>query len=163
MAGKSEARQGGAGRPAGARKTIAHNRKAKFKFEVLETFEAGLVLTGTEVKTLRAGLASIEESYGRIQDGELFLIGARIEEYTHGNRANHEPNRRRKLLLKKREVARLHEKVAQKGFTIVPLELFFNERGWAKVKIALCRGKKVHDKRDAIRTKEARKEIRRVL
>ena len=166
MAGKSEGRKPEARQNKQTERTgksIALNRKARFKFEVLETFEAGLVLTGTEVKTLRAGLASIEEAYGRIIDGEAFLIGARIDEYTHGNRANHEPNRRRKLLLKKREIARLFEKMAQKGFTLVPLEMFFSERGWVKLKVALCRGKKIHDKRETIRTKEAHKEIRRVL
>jgi SsrA-binding protein len=138
---------------------IAENRKARFKFEVLETWEAGLVLRGTEVKTLRGGKVSLDEAYGRIDGDEVFLIGAHIAEYTHGNRQNHEPTRRRKLLLHKREINKLKAKVTQRGLTLVPLALYFNERGIAKLTLALCRGKNIGDKRDVQRKREAVREI----
>jgi SsrA-binding protein len=143
------------------RKVVAENKRARHKFEVLQTFEAGLVLVGTEVKTLRDGRASIEEGYGRVDDDEIWLVGAHIDEYSHGNRSNHEPRRRRKLLLKKSEIKKLKAGVTQRGFTIVPLSLWFSPRGHAKVTIALCRGKKIHDKRETLRAKEARREMRR--
>ena len=142
---------------------VALNRKARFEFEVLETVECGLVLQGTEVKTLRSGRASIEEAWAKIQDDELWLIGAHIEEYTHGNRENHEPTRRRKLLLRRSEIRKLKAKTGQKGLTLVPLDLHFNERGYAKLTLALGRGKKLHDKRDTMKKREAAKEIRRAL
>jgi SsrA-binding protein len=143
------------------RKVVAENKRARHKFEVLQTFEAGLVLVGTEVKTLRAGRASIEEGYGRVDADEIWLVGAHIDEYSHGNRSNHEPRRRRKLLLRKSEIKKLKAGVTQRGFTIVPLSLWFSPRGHAKVTIALCRGKKIHDKRETLRAKEARREMRR--
>ena len=122
------------------RVVVAKNRKARHQYEVLETFEAGILLVGTEVKTMRGGKVSIEEAYGRIDGDEVFLIGAHIEEYTHGNRQNHDPTRRRKLLLRKREITKLVEKVTQRGLTLIPLELYFSERGYAKVALGLCRG-----------------------
>ena len=139
---------------------IAENRKARHTYEVLETVEAGIVLVGTEVKTLRGGIVHIDESYARIQNGEVFLIGAHIEEYTHGNRQNHEPTRQRKLLLRRRQIDKLEAKTAQKGFTLVPLELFFNDRGYAKVLIGICRGRRRADKREKSKKREADREIR---
>jgi SsrA-binding protein len=142
------------------RKWVTVHKKARLKYEVLDSFEAGIVLVGTEVKSLRAGHVHIDEAYGRIDDGELYLIGAHIEEYLFGNRQNHVPTRRRKLLLKRFELKKLLAKVKQKGFTLVPLSIHFNDRGFAKVTIGLCVGKKLHDKRDTIRKKEAQTEMR---
>ncbi|MFO1051880.1 MAG: SsrA-binding protein SmpB [Planctomycetota bacterium] len=139
---------------------IVDNRKARFRYEVLETVEAGLSLVGTEVKTLREGRAHLEEAYARVDDGEMFLIGAHIEEYSHGNRQNHRPTRRRKLLLRRAQIAKLKAKVEQKGLTLVPLKLYFNARGIAKLEVGVCRGKKTHDKREASRQRDAKKEIR---
>lgn len=144
---------------AGAR-LIADNRKARHKYEVLDTVEAGLALLGTEVKSLREGKVHLDEAYARIDGGEGWLVGAHIAEYTHGNRQNHIPTRRRKLLLKRSELRKLEEKAKQKGLTLVPLKLYFNERGLAKVTIGVCRGKKTHDKRQASREKDARREMR---
>ncbi|MCC6671493.1 MAG: SsrA-binding protein SmpB [Planctomycetes bacterium] len=140
-------------------RSVAQNRKARFEYEVLETFEAGLALRGTEVKTLRQGRVSIEEAYAKVQGGELFLVDAHIEEYTHGNRANHEPTRPRKLLLHRREIRRIEAALGQKGLTLIPLEVFFSARGYAKVRLALCRGKKTHDKRETLRRREHRREM----
>ena len=139
---------------------IVDNRKARFRYEVLETLETGLVLVGTEVKTLREGKAHLEESYARVDDGELFLVGAHIEEYSHGNRANHQPTRRRKLLLRKAQLRKLEAKVAQKGLALVPLRLYFNARGIAKLELGVCRGKKTHDKRESAKQKDAKREMR---
>jgi SsrA-binding protein len=121
------------------------------------------VLTGTEVKTLRTGQVSLEEAFVKIVENEAFLVGAHIEEYAFGNRLNHVPTRRRKLLLHRRQIDKWRHKATEKGYTLVPLELYFNDRNRAQVKIALGRGKKLFDKRQAERKKEARKEIRRAL
>ena len=139
---------------------IVENRKARFRYEVLETLEAGVALVGTEVKTLREGKAHLEESYARVDDGEMFLIGAHIDEYSHGNRLNHKPTRKRKLLLRRSQIAKLKAKVEQKGLTLVPLKLYFNARGIAKLEVGVCRGKNTHDKREAGKQRDARKEIR---
>ncbi|MCA8942076.1 MAG: SsrA-binding protein SmpB [Planctomycetes bacterium] len=139
---------------------ICENRKARKQYEISETFECGIVLRGTEVKTLRGGTVSIAEAYARFDGKELFLVGAHIEEYTHGNRMNHEPTRKRKLLLRRRELQKLLSKVEQRGFTLVPLEMYFNEKGWAKVLIGVAKGKKIGDKRQSERAKDARAEIR---
>lgn len=139
------------------RRSVAVNRKGRFRFEVLETVEAGMVLLGTEVKALRQGQMSIEEAFGRVFPDGVYLVGAHIPEYSHGNAANHEPNRKRKLLLRAREVRRLQAKVAQKGLTLVPLEVYFSERGYAKVALGLCKGRKVHDKREKIRSRDDRR------
>lgn len=140
-------------------KVVARNRRAYHQFEILETFEAGLVLCGTEVKTLRSGKVSIEEAYGRIDGDAAYLVGAHIEEYLFGNRMNHAPTRKRKLLLRKQELKRLHGKVTQKGLTLVPLKLYFRG-GWAKLELALCKGKRVGDKREVSKKREADREIR---
>ena len=141
-------------------KVVAQNRRARHQFEILETFEAGLVLCGTEVKTLRSGKVSIEEAYGRIDGDAAYLVGAYIDEYVFGNRMNHSPTRKRKLLLRKPELKRLHAKVTQKGLTLVPLKLYFRG-GWAKLEIALCRGKRLGDKREVSRRREADREMGR--
>ena len=136
-----------------SRKYVAKNRRAGFKFEILEQVEAGIALKGTEVKTLRTGTVSLDEAYVKIEGEEIFLVGAHIDEYSFGNRLNHEPRRRRKLLLHRREVQRWKARAGEKGYTMVPLSLYFNERNIAKLAIALCRGKKIHDKRAAERKK----------
>ena len=128
-------------------KTVAENRRARRDYGVEEIFEAGLALLGSEVKSLRQGHANIAESYATEEDGEIWLINANIPIYTQANRMNHEPKRKRKLLLKKREMAKLASGVQREGRTIVPLRLYFNERGLAKLELALATGRKQHDKR----------------
>jgi SsrA-binding protein len=128
-------------------KVVAENRKARFNYEIGETFEAGIVLTGSEVKSLRAGKATIAEAYADARDGEIWLVNSNIPEYLQASRFNHPPKRPRKLLLHEREINKLAGAVEREGMTIVPLKLYFNERGRAKVELALGRGKKLHDKR----------------
>src|SRR5689334_124726 len=132
-------------------KVVADNRKARFNYEVGETFEAGVALTGSEVKSLRAGKATIAESYADSRDGEIWLINANIPEYLQAGRDNHSPKRPRKLLLHKRQINKLIGAVERQGFTVVPLKMYFNAKGRAKVEIALARGKKLHDKRDTLK------------
>jgi SsrA-binding protein len=144
-------------------KTAAENRKARFSYEVLDTYEAGLVLTGTEVKSLREGKANIQESYASVEGGEIWLINSYLPEYLQGNRFNHAPRRRRKLLLKKREMARLAQGVEREGMTMVPLKIYFNERGRAKLLLGLARGKKLHDKRETEKARDWNREKARLL
>jgi SsrA-binding protein len=139
---------------------VGENKKARFHYEILDTVEAGLVLRGTEVKVLRQRQVSLDEGYARLEAGELWLIGVNIPEYRHGNLQNHEPKRRRKCLLHKRELLKLREKTQIKGLTMMPLRVFFSGRGFAKVTIGIGRGRKLHDKREHLKTKEAKKEIR---
>ncbi len=146
--------------PVDIEQLVAENRRARYQYEILEIVEAGLVLSGTEVKTLRSGKVSLEEAYGRISADAAWLVGAHIDEYVHGNRMNHSPTRKRKLLLRKQEIKRLHAKVTQKGLTLVPLRLYFRG-GWAKLEIALCRGKRLGDKREVSKKREAEREIGR--
>jgi SsrA-binding protein len=127
---------------------VAQNRKARFNYLIGETFEAGIALTGTEVKSLRTGKATITESYADARGGELWLINANISEYLQGGRFNHAPKRVRKLLLHKRQISKLIGAVEREGMTLVPLKLYFNEKGRAKIELALARGKKLHDKRE---------------
>jgi SsrA-binding protein len=141
---------------------ICRNRKAWHEYEIFDTLECGLVLTGTEVKSLRAGAGSLEEAYAKIENGELWLIGSDIPEYAMGNLFNHKPKRSRKLLLHRREIAKFAGKASQQGFTLVPLQMYF-KNGRAKVEVAVARGKKLHDKRQAQRKSEAQKEIRRQM
>ena len=144
-------------------KTVAENRKARFSYEVIDTYEAGLALTGTEVKSLREGHANIQESYAAVEGGEIWLINSYLPEYTQGNRFNHEPRRRRKLLLNKREMARLADGVEKEGMTMVPLKIYFNERGRAKLLLAIARGKKLHDKRETEKKRDWAREKSRLL
>jgi SsrA-binding protein len=139
---------------------IGENRKARFHYEILERYEAGLVLRGTEVKALRAGKVSLDEAYARFDGDELWLLGATIPEYSHGNLQNHEPARKRKCMLHRRELTKLRAKAQIKGLTIVPLRLYFGGRGFAKVTLGLGKGRKVHDKREHLKAKEAKKEMR---
>ncbi|MBW7995813.1 MAG: SsrA-binding protein SmpB [Candidatus Glassbacteria bacterium] len=143
-------------------RVVCRNRKARYRYHIIEEFEAGLVLTGTEVKSLRSGKASLPESYAQLRDGEVFLVGCHIDEYSQGNRNNHDPLRERKLLLSRREIGRLQTKVLERGLTLVPLSIYFRD-GWAKVKIALARGKKLHDKREDLKRKTAERETEREL
>ena len=142
-------------------KQVCANRKARYNYEILETVEAGLVLTGTEVKSLRAGRAQLKDSYARFQDGELWLMGMHISPYEQGNRANHDPERPRKLLLGARELKRMERKIEEKGLTLVPLRVYFNEKGWAKAEMALARGKDTYDKRQAIAKRENERALAR--
>lgn len=142
---------------------IANNRKARHNYEFVETLEAGLELTGTEVKSLRNGKANIAESYATEEGGEIWLINSYIPEYLEGNRYNHNPRRRRKLLLKKREMAQLTGAVNREGMTIVPNRLYFNDRGLAKLQIALAKGRKAHDKRDASKERDWKREQARLM
>ncbi len=139
---------------------VGENRKARFQYEILECHEAGLVLQGTEVKSLRAGQLSLDEAYARFDGDELFLLGATIPEYSHGNLQNHEPTRKRKCLLRKQELRKLKAKAQIKGLTIVPLRVYFGGRGFAKVTLGVGKGRKLHDKRQHLKDKEAKREIR---
>jgi SsrA-binding protein len=145
---------------ADGKRMVAVNKKARFRFEVLDEFEAGLALRGTEVKSLRQGLASLDEAFARVQGSEIYIVGLHIPEYSQGNRQNHEPTRKRKLLLHRREIRRLQTRATWRGLTLVPMDLYFNDRGLAKVTLAICRGRKVHDKREAIRKKDERRDAR---
>ena len=145
-------------------KIVADNRKARYHYEIGETFEAGLALTGTEVKSLRTGRSTIAESYASVdKNGEIWLVNANIPEYFAGNRFNHEPKRLRKLLLKHREIVKLARGVEREGMTIVPLKLYFNDRGRAKIEIALARGKQAHDKRETEKQRDWNREKSRLL
>lgn len=141
---------------------VAQNRKARHDYHIDETFEAGIVLTGTEVKSLRAGRASLGDGYAEVRDGEVWLRNVHIPEYTQGTWTNHEPRRVRKLLLSKLEIRRLIGKTQEKGHTLVPLALYFSD-GYAKVEIALARGKKQHDKRQTIVARQAQREAERAM
>jgi len=142
--------------------SIARNPKATHDYHILERWEAGLVLTGTEVKSLRTGKASIKEAFARVRNGEVFLEGMNVTPYEQGNRYNHDPVRSRKLLLHQREIGRLIGAVEQKGLALIPLELYFR-RGRAKVTLALARGKKTHDKREDAKRRVAEREVARAL
>ncbi|MEL6735504.1 MAG: SsrA-binding protein SmpB [Pseudomonadota bacterium] len=150
-------------KPDSTNKVIAENRKARYNYAIEDTQEAGLVLGGTEVKSLRNGKANIAESYVSHEDGELWLINSHIPEYLQANRFNHEPRRRRKLLMSAREISRLGQAIARDGMTIVPLKMYFNDRGRAKLMIALAKGKKVHDKRQTERNRDWNREKGRLL
>ncbi len=144
-------------------KVVAENRRARFDYAVESTYEAGIALTGTEVKSLRFGEGSIAESYAEVKDGEVWLINANIPEFSHGNRFNHEPKRNRKLLLKEREINKMFGAVARQGMTLVPLSIYFNSRGRAKVELALARGRKAPDKREYEKEKDWKREQGRLL
>ena len=143
-------------------KLVADNRKARFNYAIGEVFEAGIVLTGSEVKSMRAGKTSIAESYATSRDGELWLLNSNISEYKQAGRFNHEPKRPRKLLLHKREIAKLGGKVTERGLTIVPLKAYFKE-GRVKVEIGLARGKQSHDKRESIKRKDIERDTRQAV
>lgn len=144
-------------------KTVAENRRARFDYFIEDTYEAGIALTGTEVKSLRSGEGSIAEAYAEVRDGQAWLVNANIPEFSHGNRFNHEPKRPRKLLLHAREIERLLGAVERKGMTLVPLSVYFNGKGRAKVELALARGKQAHDKRATIKDRDWKRDKARVL
>ena len=144
-------------------KVVAENRRARFDYFVEERVETGIALTGTEVKALRVGEGSIAESYATVEGEEVWLINSHIPEYSHGNRQNHEPRRPRKLLLKKREIGKLYGAINRQGLTLVPLSVYFNSAGRAKVELALARGKKAHDKRETIKERDWNREKQRLL
>lgn len=144
-------------------KTIATNRKARHDYFIDETCEAGIVLTGTEIKSARAGRVNLRDSYVQVRNGELWLIDTHIAPYKQAGRGSHEPKRPRKLLMQRREINRFQGKVQEKGYTIVPLRFYLKNNKWAKVEIALARGKKLYDKRQAIRKRDAQREMERVL
>ncbi|VAV98564.1 tmRNA-binding protein SmpB [hydrothermal vent metagenome] len=145
------------------RKVIAVNRRARFDYLINDVLEVGIVLTGTEVKAMREGKVNIAESYASPENGEIWLINANIPEYSAGNRQNHEPKRPRKLLLHRREMVRLVQAVERKGFTLVPLRLYFNARGMAKLEIGIGQGKKQHDKRETSKDRDWARSKQRLL
>ena len=143
-------------------KVVARNRRARFEYDLMESFEAGIVLTGTEVKSLRTGKASLEESYAGIDDQEVWLYGCDIPEYLQANRMNHKPKRPRKLLLHREEIEKLGRRATERGLTIVPLQIYF-KNGIAKVEISVARGRKLYDKRDALKKQDAKRDMDRAL
>jgi len=140
---------------------VARNKQARHRFDIEEVTEAGMVLTGTEVKSLRGGQASLRDAYATVRNGEVFLENCHIAPYSHANFANHDPYRPRKLLLRGREIKRLIGKVTEKGYTLVPLEIYFNDRSLAKVSLGLGKGKKVHDRREEIKRRDLDREMQR--
>lgn len=139
-------------------RVVSDNRRARFHYEILEVFETGVELVGTEVKSLRAGQANLQDSFARIEDGELWLYNCHISPYDHGNRFNHEPTRKRKLLAHKREILKLSQRIKEKGLTLVPLRIFFR-RNWVKVDLAVARGKQLYDKRQSIAKRETKRKL----
>ena len=147
----------------GHERSVAENRRARFDYEIIERFEAGLVLSGTEVKSLRLGHANLRDSHGLVRDGECWIVNMHIPRYEQGNRWNHDPDRSRKLLLHRREIRELEAQVKQRGFTLVPLRIYFDERGRAKVELALARGRKNYDKREVIARRDADRRMARAI
>ena len=143
--------------------TVSTNRKAYHEFQIIETFEAGIELLGSEVKSLREGNASLRESYVLIKKGQAWLVGMHISAYSHDSFSGHEPVRKRRLLLHKNEILKINQKLAEKGLTAVPLKVYFNKRGWLKVVIGLARGKKLYDKRETKKRRDIEKEINREM
>jgi SsrA-binding protein len=151
------------GQAARAERVVAENRKARHRFDILQTLECGIALVGSEVKSLRTGKVSLDESYARVRSGEVWLLGCDIPEYRQATLWNHEPKRPRKLLLHRQEVNKFAATAREKGLTLVPLKLYFNERGKAKVLIGLCKGRKLHDKREVMKKADAKKHLARVM
>ena len=144
-------------------KTVAENRRARYEYYIEDTVEAGIALTGTEVKSLRFGEGSIAESYAEVKNGEVWLVNSNVPEFSHGNRHNHVPKRPRKLLLKERQIAKFHGAVERKGMTLVPLSIYFNSRGRAKVELALAKGKNVADKRAVTKDRDWKRDQARIM
>jgi SsrA-binding protein len=162
MPAKSKAAGDGKPKSEVKRTLVANNKKAYHEYHVLETFKAGIVLTGTEIKSIRKGKANLNQAFARIEKGEVFLYGMHIAPYEQGTHYNHDPDRVRKLLLTKKEIKKLLGKTKEKGLTLIPLKLYI-ERAWAKVDIGLCKGKQLHDKRDSLKEKTTQREIERAL
>ena len=146
-----------------ANRTVAQNRKARHDYFILETFECGIVLTGTEIKSVRAGKMNLKEGYAVIRNGELWLVGVHISPYEKGGYYNHEPLRDRKLLMRKNEILRLFSRVREKGLTMVPLSVYLKDGKRAKVELALAKGKMLHDKRDSIAERDAKRDMERAV
>ena len=144
-------------------KIVAENRRARYEYAIDDVFEAGIMLTGTEVKSLRFGEGSIAESYAEVKNGEVWLVNSNVPEFSHGNRYNHVPKRPRKLLMKEREIAKLHGAVERKGMTLVPLSIYFNARGRAKVELALAKGKNAADKRQTTKDRDWQRDKARIM
>ena len=145
------------------KKVVAENRRARFDYAIEQVFEAGIALQGTEVKALRFGEGTIAESYAEVKGNEVWLINSNIPEFSHGNRHNHEPKRPRKLLLSGREINKMYAGVARQGMTLVPLSVYFNSRGRAKVELAIAKGKKAHDKRESIKERDWKRDKQRLM
>jgi len=159
---KNKKKKGFAGKAGPEERVIAQNRKARHNYLVLDTLECGIMLVGSEVKSLRGGKVSLAEAFGRVKNGEVWLIGCDIAEYFEANRFNHVPRRPRKLLLHRREIKRFASRAFEQGLTLVPLKMYFKQ-GRAKVLMGICRGKQRHDKREAMKTAEARREMQRQI
>jgi len=144
-------------------KTVAENRRARYEYFIEKVYEAGIALTGTEVKSLRGGEGTIAEAYAEVKEGQVWLVNANIPEFSHGNRFNHVPKRPRKLLLHEREINKLHGAVAREGMTLVPLSIYFNGQGRAKVELALAKGKKTHDKRETVKDRDWKRDQQRIM
>lgn len=143
-------------------KTVADNRRARHEYEILETIETGIELSGTEVKSMRMGKATLQDAFARIEEGQLWLYNCHIAPYEFGNRFNHDPIRRRRLLAHKNEIRRLHQQMKEKGFTLIPLKIYF-KRNWVKVDLALARGKHLYDKREAISERDSKRQLDRLV
>ena len=144
-------------------KTIIENRKARFEYFILEVMEAGIALTGSEVKSLRAGRGAMADAFGQVRKGEIWLVNLNIQQYKQANKMNHEPTRARKLLLHGNQINKFIGKMKEKGLTLIPLSLYFNKRGFVKVELALCKGKAVHDKRESIKKRDWDRQKTRLL
>ncbi len=172
---KSKSSKSGGGKPAGGKpaggkpadgpsiQMISHNRKARHHYQILDSVECGMILLGSEVKSLRDGKCQLDEAYGRIKGATLWLVGCNIAEYPQATIWNHEPKRQRQLLVHKREMSRFLKKAKEKGLTLVPLRMYFNQRGLAKCEMALCKGLKVHDKREKMKSADARRDMERAV
>ncbi len=163
MSKKQRKTKQGKGGSESTSRPIAENRKAKHRYEVLETLECGIALVGSEVKSLRDGKLSLDESYGRVRNGEVWLVGCDIPEYFQAAHFNHDPKRPRKLLLHRKEIRKFADKAKEKGLTLVPLKMYFNQRGRAKLLLGLCRGKQQHDKRDAMKKADVKRDLQRAM
>ena len=144
-------------------KIVAENRRARYEYFIDDVVEAGIALAGTEVKALRQGEGSIAEAYAELKDGQMWLVNANIPEFSHGNRFNHEPKRPRKLLLHARQISKMNGAVTRQGMTLIPLMIYFNDRGRAKVELALAKGKKLHDKRETEKTRDWKRDAARIM
>ena len=144
-------------------KVVAENRRARYEYFLEEFFEAGIALTGTEVKSLRFGEGSIAESYAEVKDNQVWLVNANVPEFSHGNRNNHEPKRPRKLLLHEREINKMRVGIQREGMTLIPMAVYFNSRGRAKVELALAKGKKLHDKRETVKERDWKRDQQRLM
>ena len=144
-------------------KTVAENRRARYEYFIEDVIEAGIALAGTEVKALRGGEGSIAEAYAEVKDGQVWLVNANIPEFSHGNRFNHEPKRPRKLLLHERQIDKMGAAVSRQGMTLIPLSIYFNDRGRAKVELALAKGKQLHDKRETAKERDWKRDAARLL